>query len=66
MKPAILIITLLLGTIRNDPIGDLQTTASSYVIQELADYQFTLSFNGDGISNYTVPTGSELVIYLPS
>lgn len=59
MKPHFYFLLALLPLLLlSDPIGDLQTTASSSTVQTQADYQFSLTFNGDGIANYSIPAGS--------
>jgi hypothetical protein len=61
-----LLTAVLLALAGCDPFGDLQATPSSSMIQDVADYTFLLTFNGDGVNNYTVAAGSQLVIYFPA
>ena len=69
MKPSkyiLLIVTLLPQIVINDPFGDLTVSPTSNIIQDTTDYNFTLKFIGDSTKNYTVPVGSDLLIYLPA
>ena len=61
---AFLLLTIIWPTL-SDPFGDLQVTPTSSTIQEITDYQFSLTLTGDGMSTYNIPVGSSLVIHFP-
>lgn len=48
-----------------DPFGSLLIEPSTYEIQEQADYVFTLQLMSDQVANYTIPSGSQIVVYFP-
>jgi hypothetical protein len=60
-----LLVLWLMQIISCDPFGNLLVVPTSYVIQDVTDYLFTLQLSGDGVNNYVVPVGSDLVIYFP-
>ena len=60
------ILTLLLVCYAlSQPIIDMQTIATTYIVQDTANYTFTLGISGDFVSNYTVPSGSDFIIHFP-
>lgn len=51
-----------------DPPPDYSLTVapSSYMIQDVTNYVFTISIIGDGVTTATVFPGSSLIIYFPT
>jgi hypothetical protein len=48
------------------PTISFSVTPSSFGIQDVATYTFKISIFGDGVTNLTIPVGSNIIINLPS